>query len=283
MKKCPNCMKITESKFCPDCGYDLSTVETSVCPNCGTESNSRFCPNCGTSMTISSQATIAMETAETTKESNNASHINSNIESIVLDDGKTMGSNVAGNNPLDLLKRKPVIVGAVIAVVVIVLIASLGSNSTTSSSSSNEMSTNSYSAVDESDQNTVSDNDYSSDSSAYSSTDDGLNLIQGTWKMAGVVTDGEMTDVRGLSVGSLVINGDQWEMTISTSETTENSGTLYFDMAGNLDSGGKYYVYTMKSGGYTGSVKMTYSPDDDFIAVSTSSKLDPDNCMMFGR
>ena len=67
-EKMSNCMKITESKFCPECGFDLSTVETSVCPNCGTESNSKFCPNCGTNMTESSQSEISIKKTETTNE-----------------------------------------------------------------------------------------------------------------------------------------------------------------------------------------------------------------------
>lgn len=282
MKRCPKCMKTTGSKFCPDCGYDLSTVETSICPNCGTESNSRFCPNCGTIMNASSQATIAKEKTEAVNEDNKTVYLNNDNVSVVFDADKTGGRDTTGNKLPDILKRKPVVVVALIAIVALAFIASLGSNSNKSSSPA-DVSTDSYSTVDESDQDAESNNDYTSNSSTNSYTDDGLDLIQGSWTMAGVVTDGETTDVRGLSVGSLVINGDQWKMTISTSETTENSGTLYFDMVGDLDSGGKYYVYTMKSEGYSGSVKMTYSSDDNFIAVSTSSKLDPDNCMMFGR
>lgn len=272
MKRCPNCMKVTESKFCPDCGYDLSTIETLVCPECGTESDSRFCPNCGANM---------MDSFEPSEITDNSEAINKD-DSTNPGSDENKGSNNSGKNFIELLKKKPAVTGAVIAIVVLVLIASLGSNGNSGSSSS-DASTDSYSTVDESDQNTVSDSDYSSDSSTYSNTDDGLSLIQGTWKLAGVVTDGEMTDVRGYSVGSLEINGDQWKMTISAPETTENSGTLYFDMSGNLDSGGKYYIYTMKSSGYTGSVKMSYSDADNFIAVSTNSKVDADNCMMFGR
>ena len=53
MKKCPKCGEETDSKFCPECGTDLSAVneivnEVKVCPNCKTETSSKFCPECGT-------------------------------------------------------------------------------------------------------------------------------------------------------------------------------------------------------------------------------------------
>ena len=269
MKRCPNCMKLTESRFCPDCGYDLSTVETSVCPKCGKESSSLFCPDCGTVMKSSAEPIMNDADAEATNPVDSSADV-------------SVAGNDSGKSVLDILKKKPVIIGAAVAIVLLVLISSLGSGSNSGSTSS-DVSTDSSSTVSVSDQSTAADNDYSSNSSAYSSNDDGMDLIQGYWDMKGVVTDGETTRVGGIASGSLVINGDQWEMTISTTETTVNSGTLYYDMSGNLESGGKYYVYTMKSGEYSGSVKMTYSADDNFIAVSTKSTLDADNCMMFGR
>ena len=49
MKKCPNCGNITDSKFCPECGTDLSAIDVlKACPKCGKETNSKFCPECGT-------------------------------------------------------------------------------------------------------------------------------------------------------------------------------------------------------------------------------------------
>lgn len=49
MKKCPKCGCITDSKFCPECGTDLTSVdEYRVCPKCGIETKSKFCPECGT-------------------------------------------------------------------------------------------------------------------------------------------------------------------------------------------------------------------------------------------
>jgi hypothetical protein len=57
MKKCPNCGKISDTSFCPDCGYDLRTVKSSVCPNCGLESDTNFCPNCGAPINAATSST----------------------------------------------------------------------------------------------------------------------------------------------------------------------------------------------------------------------------------
>lgn len=51
MKKCPSCGARTDSKFCPECGTDLSSVpEVKICPNCGAESTTKFCPECGANL-----------------------------------------------------------------------------------------------------------------------------------------------------------------------------------------------------------------------------------------
>lgn len=48
-KKCPNCGSIEESRFCTNCGQDLSGKDIPViCPNCGAATTSRFCIECGT-------------------------------------------------------------------------------------------------------------------------------------------------------------------------------------------------------------------------------------------
>jgi membrane protease subunit (stomatin/prohibitin family) len=50
--RCPNCKQDVPfgSKFCPNCGYNLSA--TATCPNCGATipADSKFCPNCGHQM-----------------------------------------------------------------------------------------------------------------------------------------------------------------------------------------------------------------------------------------
>jgi membrane protease subunit (stomatin/prohibitin family) len=49
---CPNCQHQipANSKFCPDCGYNLQGV---TCPKCGTVNSpgAKFCTNCGTALT----------------------------------------------------------------------------------------------------------------------------------------------------------------------------------------------------------------------------------------
>ncbi len=50
--RCPNCKADVPfgSKFCPNCGHDLSA--TATCPKCGATvpADSKFCPNCGNQM-----------------------------------------------------------------------------------------------------------------------------------------------------------------------------------------------------------------------------------------
>lgn len=52
MIRCPNCKQDVPfgSKFCPNCGYNLSATVT--CPKCGATipADSKFCPNCGNQM-----------------------------------------------------------------------------------------------------------------------------------------------------------------------------------------------------------------------------------------
>jgi predicted amidophosphoribosyltransferase len=51
--RCPNCGKDIPfgSKFCPECGYNLSATIT--CPQCKATlpAGSKFCPNCGYQLT----------------------------------------------------------------------------------------------------------------------------------------------------------------------------------------------------------------------------------------
>ena len=48
-KKCPRCGSIEESRFCTNCGQDLSGADVvKICPKCGAETTSRFCIQCGT-------------------------------------------------------------------------------------------------------------------------------------------------------------------------------------------------------------------------------------------
>ncbi|MCI4434221.1 MAG: SPFH domain-containing protein [Thermoplasmata archaeon] len=50
-KTCPKCGSTVpfDAKFCPNCGFDFTSLETIKCPYCGATipKNSKFCPNCG--------------------------------------------------------------------------------------------------------------------------------------------------------------------------------------------------------------------------------------------
>ncbi len=48
MNKCPKCGQEAESKFCPNCGINIS--EPPKCPKCGAVATSPFCPECGCDM-----------------------------------------------------------------------------------------------------------------------------------------------------------------------------------------------------------------------------------------
>lgn len=49
---CPNCGKETHgAKFCPECGTKVERQPDGVCPSCGAEAKgAKFCPECGTKM-----------------------------------------------------------------------------------------------------------------------------------------------------------------------------------------------------------------------------------------
>ena len=48
-RKCPKCGSIEESKFCTNCGQDLTDAAiVKTCPKCGAETTSKFCVQCGT-------------------------------------------------------------------------------------------------------------------------------------------------------------------------------------------------------------------------------------------
>jgi hypothetical protein len=50
IKACPNCGTDTKgAKFCPNCGNKMEVKPAGICPNCGTDTKgAKFCPDCGT-------------------------------------------------------------------------------------------------------------------------------------------------------------------------------------------------------------------------------------------
>ena len=138
MKKCPNCGKVSKSKFCPECGTDLSSVdELRVCPNCGKETNSKFCPECGTEVKPYS------EVADELKEI-----IVAEPESATTgpDNGKTENKTATAFSKVQVAanasgkkKNKKVLIGAAIAAVLILVLA-LGMGGNDSSTTTSETS-----------------------------------------------------------------------------------------------------------------------------------------------
>ncbi len=55
-KVCPKCGTTVpkSAKFCPNCGFDFTSLDTIKCPYCGATipKNSKFCPNCGKSLVL---------------------------------------------------------------------------------------------------------------------------------------------------------------------------------------------------------------------------------------
>jgi len=287
-------MTKTEGKFCPECGYDMSSVNAYICPACGSESDSMFCPNCGTKMHGEADSSISGTPDNSVGAASAENNSLSEVHAEARDSGeqknqslsaaeihKTAESAMSGINGIgNMMKKRPVISGGIVALAILVLIAAFSSGG--NSGNTANTGTDSYT---ESEQTSDYDSDstYSDSSTSYSSTDDGMDIIQGTWYLKGLVNDGESTDTSGYSLGKLIISGDKWDMTLNAAETTNNKGTLYMDFKDTLDDGSDYYIYTMKSDDYGGSVKMAYSVSDGFIAVSTSSTFDADNCMFFGK
>ena len=51
LARCPSCSAVAEAgtKFCPECGTQMTQPSAAVCSKCGTETKgAKFCPNCGT-------------------------------------------------------------------------------------------------------------------------------------------------------------------------------------------------------------------------------------------
>lgn len=134
MKKCPNCGNISESKFCPECGADLSGVdEYRVCPKCGTETNSKFCPECGTLIESGSVDSQLPEEGQT--------------KSADIKEARPTAASVDANTATDVRKesreKKPLnkkmlaIIAAAVAVLLVVCLL-LGGNNTSSNSTTAE-------------------------------------------------------------------------------------------------------------------------------------------------
>lgn len=134
MKKCPKCGKLTDSKFCPECGEPLAEVEEiKVCPNCGAEAKSKFCPECGAQMVDS-----ADQIQNSAKESS-ASVISGDVklDDIAVDSkGTAIPAAPKAKGPKS---KKMIIIGAAI-VLVLALILGLGGNSSNDTSTSDTSS-----------------------------------------------------------------------------------------------------------------------------------------------
>ena len=124
MKKCPNCGQFTDSKFCPECGTDLSSVEEiRVCPKCGFETKSKFCPECGTPVEplTTSKEDESVETAAREVTAETIVNEQSESESI-----QAASMAVAENKPDTEKKKISKKMIAIIAVAVVALFALVG-------------------------------------------------------------------------------------------------------------------------------------------------------------
>ena len=124
MKKCPNCGPFPDSKFCPECGTDLSSVEEiRVCPKCGFETKSKFCPECGTPVEplTTSKEDESVETAAREVTAETIVNEQSESESI-----QAASMAVAENKPDTEKKKISKKMIAIIAVAVVALFALVG-------------------------------------------------------------------------------------------------------------------------------------------------------------
>lgn len=156
MKKCSNCGTNTESKFCPECGADMSAApEIFFCPKCGTETNSKFCPECGEK--IISTDVVPDETPTNAIAEDSPSESYSDGSDAV--DAEPIGAAVeADPAPKKSKKKLFIIIGAVIVIVLLIIVgACMGGGDSSSDSSTSDSS---YSDSSSSDSST-SDSDYS--------------------------------------------------------------------------------------------------------------------------
>lgn len=161
MKTCPSCGAITDSKFCPECGADLTAVpDTKVCPNCGTTSTTNFCPECGTNLTAQAEEKVVTDDIPEA-DSITASVIpNDSVEPKTSPEPFTPSNTSEGNDDSDQRQRfafgnattqssKPkkskkklfIIIGAVLLALIIICAIAGGGDDDTSSTDPTETET----------------------------------------------------------------------------------------------------------------------------------------------
>ena len=134
MKKCPTCGQLTDSKFCPECGTDLSAVEEiRVCPNCGYETKSKFCPECGTPIEplTTAKENESVETAAEEVAAETIANEQSEPKSI-----QAAGMAAVENKPdteKKKINKKMIAIIAVAVVAIFALVALLGGNDSSTS------------------------------------------------------------------------------------------------------------------------------------------------------
>lgn len=145
MKKCPKCGKLTDSKFCPECGEPLADLEEiKVCPNCGAEANTKFCPECGTEMVSSLDQMSKDYSPEPTAQDTSVDSTDSEVVSIETVPAAATAIKAKKS------KRKIIIGAVAAAVVLLLLIGILGSSGdNTNDTSSTESSTETTETVEE--------------------------------------------------------------------------------------------------------------------------------------
>lgn len=201
MKKCPKCGAMATTKFCPECGTDLSDVqEILVCPKCGAVSNSKFCPECGTQMSSEPQ-----EKAE-------AGEVNETVNKVETDTTiDTKAEEKSENKPEKKKSNKKLFAIIAVAVVLLLLIGIGCSGSDTETTGTSTDTETEYTEEEPEEETSVYDvpGDFSKDSCesvGYSDLERTPDDYYGKYiKKSGVVLqaiDGDTVQLRVATSGS---------------------------------------------------------------------------------
>lgn len=134
MKKCPNCGNLTDSKFCPDCGFNLSEIEdfeqndeALVSSANEEDTNSEAAPEPAliveTTETVTDNDMVEEASAESEIEEGIVKVFKDPEESIDAEKSPVAGQALGNENKKDKKKMKLIVGGIIAAIVLIAIIA----------------------------------------------------------------------------------------------------------------------------------------------------------------